>query len=69
MKLNDLVITSFTTLANGISIFTSQNLGAQKLDRIREGFRAGLKLVWTLSVPLAAAYFFAGKQLLGMFME
>ena len=69
VKLNNLVITSFTTLANGISNFTSQNLGAQKLDRIREGFRAGLKLVWTLSVPLAAAYFFAGKQLLGLFME
>lgn len=34
VKLNNLVITSFTTLANGISNFTAQNLGAGKiLDR------------------------------------
>ena len=45
VKLNNLVITSFTTLGNGISNYTAQNLGAQKLDRIRAGFRAGLRLV------------------------
>ena len=48
VKLNNLVITSFTTLGNGISNFTGQNLGAGKLDRIRAGFRAGLRLVWIL---------------------
>lgn len=69
VKLNNLVITSFTTLANGISNFTAQNIGAQKLPRIKEGFRAGVKLVWLLSLPLFAAYFFAGKQLLYLFME
>ena len=46
VKLNNLVITSFTTLCNGISNFTAQNLGAQKIDRVRSGFLAGLKIVW-----------------------
>ena len=46
VKLNNLVITSFTTLANGISNYTAQNIGANKPERIREGFRAGVKLVW-----------------------
>lgn len=69
VKLNNLVVTSFTTLGNGISNYTSQNIGAQKLHRIKSGFRAGLKLVWLLCVPLIAIYFFAGKWLLYLFID
>lgn len=69
VKLNNLVITSFTTLGNGISNYTAQNIGAGKLKRIKEGFRAGIKLVWLLSIPLFLIYFFAGKWLLYLFME
>ena len=69
IKLNNLVITSFTTLANGISNYTAQNLGAEKPQRIREGFRAGLKLVWSLCVPLVALYLLAGNLLLRAFMD
>ena len=69
IKLNNLVITSFTTLANGISNYTAQNLGAGKPERIREGFRAGLTLVWSLCLPLVALYLLAGRLLLTAFME
>lgn len=69
VKLNNLVITSFTTLANGISNFTAQNLGAGKNERIRDGFTAGLKMVWIISIPLVLLYFFAGKQLLYLFLD
>ena len=69
VKLNNLVITSFTTLGNGISNYTAQNIGAEKLDRVRQGFRAGLKLVWMLCVPLVLLYLLAGKQLLYIFLD
>ena len=69
VKLNNLVITSFTTLANGISNYTAQNLGAKKLERIREGFRAGAKMVWLLSVPLIALYWLGGDTLIKLFVE
>lgn len=69
IKLNNLVITSFTTLGNGISNFTGQNLGAGKLLRIKEGFRTGLKLVWVLCFPLTLAYAFAGKYLVYIFLD
>ena len=42
VKLNNLVITSFTTLCNGISNYTAQNLGAGKKDRMRKGVKFGL---------------------------
>ncbi len=69
IKLNNMVITSLTTLGNGISNFTAQNLGAGKYDRIRAGFRAGLKLVFALCVPIALLYEFAGRWLVYIFLE
>lgn len=69
IKLNNLVITSFTTLGNGISNFTAQNLGAGKTERIKEGFRAGLKLVWILCIPTTLLYLFAGRYLVSVFLD
>ncbi|MDO5140315.1 MAG: MATE family efflux transporter [Eubacteriales bacterium] len=69
VKLNNLVITSFTTLGNGISNFTSQNLGAGRQDRVNAGFRVGIKLVWLISVPVALLYMFGGRLLLMLFLD
>ena len=69
VKLNNLVITSFTTLANGVSNYTAQNIGAGKLSRVPDGFRAGVRLVWSLCVPLVLLYFFAGRYLVGFFID
>ena len=69
VKLNNLVITSFTTLGNGISNYTAQNLGAMKLERIKQGFGVGVKLVWMLSLPLFLLYFFGGNIVLKLFMD
>ena len=69
VKLNNLVITSFTTLGNGVSNYTAQNLGAHKLSRIQDGFRAGVRLVWTLCLPMFLLYFFAGRYALGLFLD
>ncbi len=69
VKLNSMVITSFTTIGNGISNFSAQNLGAQKYNRISEGFRAGLNMVWCVCIPFCAVYIFFSKYLLLMFMD
>ena len=69
VKLNNLVITSFTTLGNGISNYTAQNLGAGKYPRIKQGFHVGVKLVWMLSLPLFLLYFFGGGIVLKLFMD
>lgn len=69
VKLNNLVITSFTTIGNGISNFSAQNLGAHKYGRIRECFRAGIKMVWCLCIPFCILYIVFGRYLLLLFME
>lgn len=69
IKLNNLVITSLTTIGNGISNYVSQNIGAGKMDRVKQGFRAGIKLVWMLCIPLVLLYWFGGRYLLYLFMK
>ena len=69
VKLNNLVITSFTTLGNGISNYAAQNLGAGKPERMRPGFRAGLQIVWMLCVPIVLLYFFGGRTLIHIFLD
>ena len=69
VKLNNLVITSFTTLGNGMSNYTAQNIGAGILPRIREGFRAGIKMIWLLCIPIVAIYLICAKGLVIFFIQ
>ena len=68
VKLNNLVITSFTTLGNGVSNYTAQNMGAGKLERVQEGFRAGVRLVWIICIPLIGLYYFCGAYFVRFFL-
>ena len=69
VKLNNLVITSFTTFGNGISNYTAQNLGARKFERIKEGFKAGVKLTWIICIPIIALYLTASRYLMYVFLD
>lgn len=68
-KLNTFCITSITTLGNGVSGYTAQNVGAKKLSRIDAGFGAGLVMSLIITIPFSVAYFFASEPLLSLFME
>ena len=69
VKLNNLVVTSFTTLGNGISNFTAQNVGAGTYSRVREGFKVGVKMVWIIAIPIVLLYFFASGRLIWIFID
>ncbi len=68
IKLNTFTITSFTTLANGLSSFTAQNVGAGEAGRVREGLWAGIRLAFLIAVPFAAAFFFFGSTMIRLFL-
>lgn len=69
VKLNNMVVTSLTTLGNGISNYTAQNMGAGKHARVKQGFCAGLAIVWIICVPVCALYLIAGKYLMYAFLD
>ncbi len=69
IKLNTFTITSFTTLANGVSGFTAQNVGAGKHSRVRQGWGAGIRLALCVAVPFFLIFFFGGRICLELFMN
>lgn len=69
IKLNNLAITSFTTLGNAMSNFTAQNIGANKLERIKKGYRGGLLLVYIICIPVITLYLLYGENLMKFFMK
>ena len=69
VKLNTFAITSLTTLGNGTSSFTAQNLGAGKQERVKKGFRASVKLALLITVPFFAVFFFGSHAVLSLFMN
>ena len=69
VKLNNLVITSLTTLGNGVSNYTAQNLGAGSWYRVKEGFKAAVKIVWLLCAPIIILYLLANESLIKIFMD
>lgn len=69
MKINTFAITSFTTLGNGLSSFTAQNIGAQKTERVAKGFRSGVIMVLSVAVPVFLLFFFGGRPIVELFMS
>ncbi len=69
VKLNTFAITSFTTMANGLSSFTAQNIGAGKPERIRKGYRAGLLMAVCVVIPFVLAFFVFSRQMIGIFLD
>ncbi len=69
IKLNTFAITSLTTLGNGTSSFTAQNLGAGKQGRVKAGFGAAVKLALIITVPFFVAFFFGSHVILSLFMN
>ena len=69
IKLNNMVITSITTIGNGISSFSAQNFGAGRIDRVREGRREGLLLCVIFSLAATALFLILGRFIMLLFMN
>lgn len=69
IKLNTFAIMCFTTLANGQSNFAAQNIGAGRIDRVRQGFRAGIYMVLCIVVPVMLLFFFGSTWVMRLFVS
>lgn len=69
IKLNTFAITCFTTIGNGMSSFTAQNIGANKPERIRRGFRSVLVFSLSTAAVFFLLFFILSTPLLSLFMN
>lgn len=68
IKLNTFAVTGFTTLGNGVSSFTAQNIGARDTERVKKGFRAGIVMMLCVVVPIVAVLLLFSKEMIGLFL-
>lgn len=69
VKLSTFSTTCFTTVSNAISSYTAQNMGASRLNRVEEGFKAGIKMMIIIAIPFILAYTVFGRTMMGLFVE
>lgn len=68
IKLHNFILFSGCQVGNGISNFSGQNYGAQKFDRLRQGFRNGVLIQSAIMIPFAFLFFFLGRYFIYIFM-
>ncbi|MGN1113065.1 MAG: MATE family efflux transporter, partial [Acutalibacteraceae bacterium] len=69
VKINTFCITSFTSLCNGLSSYTAQNIGAKKLKRVVNGYKSGLVMVLSVCAVLTGVSLIFKDSLVCLFMN
>lgn len=66
-RIDGFIWLSVSTIAQGITIFTGQNIGAQNFERLERGIRIALIMITAVTAALSVFIFFFRRQLLGLF--
>lgn len=68
-KLNQLAMCPFDAIATGVSVFSSQNLGAGNVDRVKKGIVRGTAINTSYGIIIGLVLIFFGRFLALMFVK
>ncbi|MDO4291863.1 MAG: MATE family efflux transporter [Eubacteriales bacterium] len=68
VKVDNIAIQLITSLGTALSVFTGQNIGGRRFDRIRDGLRKTLLMTAAASLSIACLAFFGGESLMKLFL-
>ncbi len=68
MRVESICVVPMAAMGNAMSSYTAQNLGAGKYDRIRQGYRMGYAIVFSVAAALCLWLEACSKPLIGMFL-
>lgn len=68
-RIESLSIVPMLAMGNAMSTFTAQNIGAGKLDRVKEGYKMCYVTVLTVGVGLCVLYQLFGGAFVAMFLD
>lgn len=68
-KIDTLAMLPNMNFSNAMSSYTAQNIGAGKVDRVKQGYRSCMFMVFIFSVIITLLIYLFGPQLLGLFLE
>lgn len=69
MRINTFVVTNIITLGNGLSGYVAQNYGACKVDRVKEGVKAGYTMTAIFGLISTLILMVFSRQLMGLFVD
>jgi len=68
-RVESLVHQPFTSLANAMSTFTGQNVGAHDLDRVKKGFRRGVAMAVIFALFMLLVMYTLGQKICLLFVN
>jgi len=67
-RIEQLVQQPYSSLGAAITTYTGQNIGAGKIDRVKQGYRAAVRSVIVFSIVMLIPCQFLGRQIVGVFV-
>lgn len=67
-RIEQLVQQPYSSLGAAITTYTGQNIGAGKIDRVKQGYRAAVRSVIVFSIVMLIPCQFLGGQIVGVFV-
>lgn len=68
-RIESISIVPMIAMGNAISTFVAQNIGANQLDRVHEGYRAGCKIIIAFSIIIALIIALFYKPIISIFLD
>ena len=68
-KIDTIAMMPMMNFSNALSSYTAQNIGAAKAERVKEGYKAVLFMVFCFCVVITLAVYLFGPNLIGIFMD
>ncbi len=69
LKVNGFATACFVTVSAAIAAYTAQNLGAGQEKRVKQGFSAGVKMLYLLILPIALLFFLCAPVFVNLFLN
>jgi len=69
MRIEQLINQPFSALSTALSTFTGQNMGADRLDRVKSGLRKCIISVVVFTVSMIGVMFVFGEPIISLFVE
>ena len=67
-KIDGITSMPIVTIAEALSVFTAQNIGANKPERVLKGLKSAMGLCFALALILAVLIVFQGRYMISLFL-
>ena len=68
-KIDSITMIPLASFGNAVGTFTAQNIGAKKINRVKEGLKSSLIMIALTSLAIFAVLFIFGKEIIDLFLD